>query len=101
MVYLFYDNAGPGPPYRNVRSSTATISLTHNGESPSILFWTGPHRDFHRVTDEAQYIDYPHMSRIMALVRDVAVHIGNLYHRPRLDKPEAKVTHTAPCPNGL
>jgi len=60
---------------------------------PVVFFTTGLHGDYHQVTDEPQYIDYPHMARVGQLVHDVAVTVGNLDHRPLVDKPK-------PDPNG-
>jgi hypothetical protein len=39
------------------------------------------------VTDEPQYIDYMHMARNANFIRDVALAVGNLDHRPVVDKP--------------
>ncbi|HKW10862.1 MAG TPA: M28 family peptidase [Gemmatimonadaceae bacterium] len=60
---------------------------------PVVFFTTGLHGDYHQVTDEPQYIDYQHMARIGQLVHDIAVTVGNLDHRPLVDKPK-------PDPNG-
>jgi peptidase M28-like protein len=60
---------------------------------PVVFFTTGLHGDYHQVTDEPQYIDYPHMARVGQLVHDIAVRVGNLDHRPLVDKPK-------PDPNG-
>jgi hypothetical protein len=54
---------------------------------PITFFTTGLHADYHQVTDEPQYIDYDHLQRVTALVRDVALRVANLDHRPRIDKP--------------
>ena len=62
---------------------------------PIAFFSTGIHRDYHQVTDEPQYIDYEHMARVAGFVRDVALGVANLDHRPVVDqtKPDPK----APC----
>jgi hypothetical protein len=52
---------------------------------PITFFTTGGHSDYHQVTDEPQYIDYEHMARVANLVEDIAVHVGNLDHRPVVD----------------
>lgn len=54
---------------------------------PITFFTTGLHNDYHQVTDEPQYIDYEHMTRTANFVRDVALRVANLDHRPRVDKP--------------
>jgi len=53
---------------------------------PVVFFTTGLHGDYHQVTDEPQYIDYPHMARIGQLVYDVATKVANLDHRIVVDK---------------
>lgn len=62
---------------------------------PVAAFSTSYHGDYHQVTDEAQYLDYPHMARIAAFVRDVALTIAELDRRPLLDKP--RPDPDAPC----
>jgi Zn-dependent M28 family amino/carboxypeptidase len=53
---------------------------------PIAFFSTGGHRDYHQVTDEAEYIDYEQLSRVTTLVRDIAVRAANLDHRLIVDK---------------
>jgi hypothetical protein len=55
---------------------------------PITFFFTSVHRDYHEVTDEPQYIDYPKYSRIVNLVHDIADRVANLDHRPVVDKPK-------------
>jgi hypothetical protein len=55
---------------------------------PIIFFTTGGHADYHQVTDEAQYIDYDRMARVAQYVADLATKVGNLDHRPVVDKPK-------------
>jgi len=62
---------------------------------PVVFFTTGLHGDYHQVTDEPQYIDYPHMARIAQLVYDVAVKVADMDHRPVVDHP--KPDPNAPC----
>jgi hypothetical protein len=54
---------------------------------PIVYFSTGVQADYHMVTDEPQYIDYVHMARNASFIRDVAVAVANLDHRPVVDKP--------------
>lgn len=54
---------------------------------PITFFTTGLHADYHQVTDEPQYINYDHMKRVAELVRDIAVRVADLDHRPVVDKP--------------
>lgn len=55
---------------------------------PIIFFTTGGHADYHQVTDEPQYIDYDRLARVTQYVADLATRIGNLDHRPVVDKPK-------------
>jgi hypothetical protein len=54
---------------------------------PITFFTTGLHPDYHQVTDEPQYIDYEHMTRVADFVRDITLKVANLDHRPKVDKP--------------
>jgi hypothetical protein len=47
------------------------------------------------VTDEPQYIDYPHYARITNYVRDLALRVAGLDQRPVVDQP--KPDPTAAC----
>lgn len=62
---------------------------------PAIAVSRGEHMDYHQVTDEPQYIDYDALARVATFVHDAAVELGNLDHRPRLDKP--RQDPKAPC----
>jgi hypothetical protein len=62
---------------------------------PVVFFTTGIHSDYHQVTDEPEYIDYPHMARVANLIEDVAVHVADLDHRVAVDHP--KPDPTAAC----
>ena len=55
---------------------------------PSVSLSRGLHRDYHQVTDEPQYIDYPDYARLTRMVLDAAVYVANAAHRPRLDVPK-------------
>ena len=56
---------------------------------PIVFFFTGLHADYHQVTDEPQYIDYPHYARIVQFVHDLAVDVGNMPKRPTVDRSGA------------
>ena len=62
---------------------------------PSASLSTGEHLDYHQVTDEPQYIDYHQLARVTALVRDIALAVANLDHRPVVDGP--RQDPAAPC----
>jgi Zn-dependent M28 family amino/carboxypeptidase len=55
---------------------------------PITYFSLGYHTDYHQVTDEPQYIDYDHMSRVATFVHDVAAAIANRDQRLVVDKPK-------------
>ena len=55
---------------------------------PVTFFTTGGHSAYHQVTDEPQYVDYPHMQRVSRLVADIAMELGNRATRPAVDKPK-------------
>ena len=55
---------------------------------PVVFFFTGLHGDYHQVTDEPQYIDYPHYANITSFVHDLALEVANRAGRPVVDKPK-------------
>ena len=63
---------------------------------PSVSLSRGSHRDYHQVTDEPQYIDYPDYSRLVQMVLDAATFVANADHRPRLDAAKPGNPHV-PC----
>ena len=81
--YTFDANGHPENIYcRSDHASYARYGI------PVTFFTTGLHRDYHQVTDEAQYIDYPHMAAVGQLVYDVALRVANADHRMLVDKPK-------------
>jgi len=52
---------------------------------PVGAFSTSYHGDYHQVTDEPQYIDYPHLAAIAGFIGDIANEVGNRDRRPRLE----------------
>jgi hypothetical protein len=63
---------------------------------PAVALSRGEHADYHQVTDEPQYIDYHAIARVAGLVRDFALAVANLDHRPPVDGPRQADPH-APC----
>lgn len=61
---------------------------------PVTFFTTGLHGDYHQVTDEAQYIDYPHYTTLTQFIADVLGELANQKEKPVVDKPK-------PDPNGV
>jgi hypothetical protein len=55
---------------------------------PITFISTGGHADYHQVTDEPQYIEYPHMAQVARFVYESAMRIANLDHRLVVDKPK-------------
>ncbi len=55
---------------------------------PVTFLTTGGHSAYHQLTDEPQYIDYPHMTRIAKLVSDIAIDLGNSAKRPLVNQPK-------------
>lgn len=52
---------------------------------PVTFFTTGGHSAYHQLTDEPQYIDYAHMTKVTKLVADIALTLGNSATRPKVD----------------
>jgi hypothetical protein len=55
---------------------------------PVVFITTGGHADYHQVTDEPQYIQYPHIAKVAELVYQTALSAANLGHRVTVDKPK-------------
>jgi hypothetical protein len=53
---------------------------------PIVFFFTGLHADYHRPTDEPQYLDYPHYTRITRYINDLVLEIANRDNRLVVDK---------------
>ena len=52
---------------------------------PIAYLTTGLHGDYHQVTDEPEYIDYPHMAKIGNFMYTLAAYVANMDHRPKVD----------------
>lgn len=52
---------------------------------PVVFFTTGGHYDYHQLTDEPQYINYPRLQRVSRLVADIGIELGNSASRPKVD----------------
>ncbi len=83
----------PGEPHRIYCRSDHALYARFG--IPVTFFFTGVHRDYHQVTDEPEYIDYPKMARVTQLVYDVTTRVADLDHRVVIDKP--KPDPKAPC----
>jgi len=73
------------PGYNNIYGRSDHFNFARF-DVPIVFFFTGLHADYHQVTDEPQYIDWPHYTRIVNFVKDLAVDVGNLAERPRVDR---------------
>jgi len=63
---------------------------------PSVSLSRGSHMDYHQLTDEAQYLDYPDYARLTKMVFDAALFAAHADHRPALDVPKPANPHV-PC----
>lgn len=79
-----FDEPTEWPGYNNIygRSDHANYARYN---IPIAFFFTGLHQDYHRVTDEPQYIDYPHYTRITRYIRDLVGDVANRDRRPAVD----------------
>jgi hypothetical protein len=55
---------------------------------PSLAISRGEHLDYHQVTDEPQYIDYPDLARVVRMVHTATLALANMSRRPVLDVPK-------------
>jgi hypothetical protein len=62
---------------------------------PIVFFSTGSHRDYHQVTDEAQFLDYDKYANVVRYVDSLVARVADLNHRVGVDKP--KPDPQAPC----
>ncbi len=62
---------------------------------PIVYFSRGHNRDYHAVTDEAEYIEYDALSRVAGFVHDVVTALADRNERPRID--QRMPNPLAPC----
>jgi hypothetical protein len=62
---------------------------------PIVFFSTGSHRDYHQVTDEAQYLDYDKYATVVRYVDSLVTRVADLDHRVVVDQPNPNPQ--APC----
>jgi hypothetical protein len=84
-----FDDSTAWAGYNNIYGRSDHANYARHG-IPIAFFFTGLHRDYHQLTDEPQYIDYPHYSRITNYIRDLLVDVGNTPKRPVVDKTGAQ-----------
>jgi hypothetical protein len=73
------------PGYNNIYGRSDHYNYARYG-IPIAFFSTGLHQDYHRVTDEPQYIDFPHLTNITRYLHDLLLDVANLDKRPLVDK---------------
>jgi hypothetical protein len=81
-----YSFDAPGHPYNRYCRSDHYMYARYG--IPITYFSAGYHPDYHQVSDEPQYIDYDHMALIGGFVRDVALAVADMSHRPVVDHPK-------------
>lgn len=81
-----FDSTTVWPGYNNIygRSDHANYARFN---IPIAFFFTGLHADYHQLSDEPQYIDYPHYARITQYINDLVIDVANREKKPALYKP--------------
>ena len=69
--------------YNNLYQRSDHINYARAGV-PIAFFFTGLHGDYHQLSDEPEFIDYPHYARITNYLKDLTVEVGN-GPRPRIN----------------
>ena len=78
-----YDSTLSWSGYNNIYGRSDHFNYALQGV-PIAFFFTGLHGDYHQRSDEAEFIDYPHLARITRYIGEVAVEVGN-GPRPRMN----------------
>jgi hypothetical protein len=69
--------------YNNLYGRSDHINYARAGV-PIAFFFTGLHGDYHQLSDEPEYIDYPHFAKIANYLKDLTVEVAN-GPRPRIN----------------
>jgi hypothetical protein len=69
--------------YNNLYGRSDHIIYARAG-IPIAFFFTGLHGDYHQLSDEPEFIDYPHFQKITSYIRDLTVEVAN-GPRPRMN----------------
>ena len=69
--------------YNNLYGRSDHINYARAGV-PIAFFFTGLHGDYHQVSDEPEFIDYPHYAKIANYLKDLTVEVAN-GPRPRIN----------------
>jgi hypothetical protein len=78
-----YDSTLTWSGYNNIYGRSDHYNYAQQGV-PIAFFFTGLHGDYHQVSDEAEFIDYPHYAKIAGYISDLVVEVGN-GPRPRIN----------------
>jgi hypothetical protein len=78
-----YDSTLTWSGYNNIYGRSDHYNYAQQGV-PIAFFFTGLHGDYHQVSDEAEFIDYPHYAKITNYISDLVVEVGN-GPRPRIN----------------
>jgi len=78
-----YDSTLTWSGYNNIYGRSDHYNYAQQGV-PIAFFFTGLHGDYHQVSDEAEFIDYPHYAKITGYISDLVVEVGN-GPRPRIN----------------
>jgi Zn-dependent M28 family amino/carboxypeptidase len=81
-----FDGDVTWPGYNNIYGRSDHARYAARG-IPIAFFFTGLHQDYHRVTDEPQYIDYPHYTRITNYINQLIQEVANRDKRPAVTRP--------------
>ena len=86
LDYRFNDPALEGITYFS--SDHYSYALTG---IPVIMFTTGRHPDYHRVTDSVDKIEFPKLARVAHLVYETTTRLANLDHLPVRDNKGVRI----------
>ncbi len=91
-----YDTTLTWTGYNNIYGRSDHYNYAKQGV-PIAFFFTGLHGDYHQLSDEAEFIDYPHYAKITNYLKDLLVDVAN-GPRPRMNgsKPARPVKPLTP-----
>jgi hypothetical protein len=91
-----YDTTLTWTGYNNIYGRSDHYNYAKQGV-PIAFFFTGLHGDYHQVSDEPEFIDYPHYAKIANYLKDLLVDVAN-GPRPRMNgsKPARPVKPLTP-----
>jgi hypothetical protein len=78
-----YDDSLSWSGYNNIYGRSDHFNYARQGV-PIAFFFTGLHGDYHQVSDEPEFIDYPHYAKIANYLKDLLVEVSN-GPRPRMN----------------